>query len=71
MLERLDTPEGKSPEAVRRSFDNELGTASWLTPGRQVDPGNGKDPGAPDWWVNEEDASQSFLNSMGVVFPNG
>ncbi len=71
MLERLDIPEGEKPEMIRKKFDNELGVPNWPTPGRRIDPGVEIDPDAPVWWTNEEDASQSFLSSMGVVFPNG
>jgi hypothetical protein len=72
MLERLDIPDGADPEDVRKAFDNELSTAAWGTPGKpmRVDIEE-RDPAAPSWWIDEEDASQSFLASMGVVFPDG
>jgi hypothetical protein len=71
MIQRLDVGSEQDAEVVRKSFDDELGVAMWQTPGRPIDPERETDPDAPAWWAGEEDASQTFLNSMGVVFPNG
>lgn len=71
MLERLDIGDGEDAEKVRRSFDNELGVSGWGTPGRPLDPEVEKDPDAPSWWTGEEDASQAFLASQGVIFTDG
>ena len=70
MLERLDAPEGKNPADVRKEFDNELSVAAWAAPGRPINPEKEKDPAAPSWWTGEEDASQTFLSSMGVILPD-
>jgi hypothetical protein len=71
MLERLHVPEGKNPEEIRKEFDNELGVTAWATPGRPINPEKETDRSAPSWWTGEEDASQSFLSSMGVILPDG
>jgi hypothetical protein len=71
LLERLEVPEGEKPEDVRKAFDNELGITAWATPGKPMKAERETDPDAPSWWTGEEDASQAFLSSMGVVFPNG
>jgi hypothetical protein len=63
-IERLKHDE-KQPERPRHDFDNTLGVRSWETPGgarlRAVV------EGAPSWWDGDEEASQQFLASMGVV----
>lgn len=73
MVQRVvNVPEGEDPREARKKFDNELGVAGWGTPGVPMKTEIGeRDEDAPTWWVDEEDASQSFLSSMGVVFPNG
>lgn len=66
MVQRLNVKEDEDPEAVRRSFDRELLVPQWRTPyGGDIDRDD-IEPGAPDWWVGEDDASASFLSSMGV-----
>jgi len=37
--------------------------AVWSAPTRPVVP---REPGAPDWWTGPEEASESFLQAMGV-----
>lgn len=71
MLQHLDVPEGQTEASVRRAFDDDLGVALWGTPGVPLSINDDRDPDAPSWWTDEEDASQSFLSSMGVTFPNG
>jgi hypothetical protein len=67
MVQRLNTDqEGKTPEQVRREFDNGLRVGEWDTPGTGSNP-HAHDDGSPSWWRGEEDASQSFLQSMGVA----
>ncbi|MDJ1137928.1 hypothetical protein [Streptomyces iconiensis] len=70
MLQRLIVREGQTEEAARREFDTALGVSAWRTPGHRVvvpvavEP---RDPAAPDWWHGDDDASNSFLASMGVT----
>jgi hypothetical protein len=63
-LERLRQDE-KQPEKPRHDFDGTLDVRSWMIPGgarvRVVE------EGAPAWWNGDEDASQQFLASMGVM----
>jgi hypothetical protein len=70
MLQRvMSVPEGEDPNEARKKFDNELGVAGWGTPGAPMKAEfDERDPDAPSWWVDDEDASQTFLSSMGVVF---
>lgn len=73
MLERLDyhqesKPESLrlSPEQVRSQFDNELRVPVWrITPETEAVPDT-RPEGAPAWWDSDEEASSSFLSSMGV-----
>jgi hypothetical protein len=67
MLQRLIVREGQTEEQARARFDADLGVSAWALPGRdrrtvEQQP----NPGAPWWWHGAEDASQSFLASMGV-----
>lgn len=70
MLQRLDYSEEEGD--VRGKLDLALGVASWPAPGRPVVPVertveiDGETFNPPAWWRGEEDASQSFLASMGV-----
>ena len=63
-IERL-RHDDKNPERPRADFDNAVSVHSWQTPGgtfkRVVE------EGAPSWWTGDEDASQQFLASMGVI----
>lgn len=55
----------KQPERPRYDFDHALDVRNWDIPGgarkRVIE------EGAPSWWTGDEDASQQFLASMGVV----
>lgn len=64
MVARL--PADETGKTERPQLDNALGVAGWPTPGgaRYVIK---REPGAPSWWQGEEEASQSFLSSAGVV----
>lgn len=67
MLQRLRVREGQSVEDARKVLDDMLMVGGWTVPGlepRQVKP---RDPRAPWWWTTGEDASDSFLRSMGVT----
>lgn len=68
MISRLDIPENGNPVEIRKRFDNELGVAGWGTPGTPMRADRSEKDDAPLWWTGEEDASQDFLTSMGVVF---
>jgi len=67
MTERLPVGENEKYEDVRRRFDEQLGVAGWTVPGQKVREPAAREPGAPLWWVDEEEASASFMKSMGVV----
>lgn len=68
MLQRLIVRDGQSEEQARARFDADLGVSAWAVPGRDRRPMQPKaDDGAPWWWHGAEDASQSFLASMGVT----
>ena len=73
MVQRLDGSEEEG-ENVRAKLDRAVDVASWQTPltrthtpaSRTVDI-DGEEFVAPSWWRGDEEASQSFLASMGVV----
>jgi hypothetical protein len=68
MLQRLIVHNGQTEEQARARFDASLGVSAWALPGRdRREPEPQQDPGAPWWWTSDEDASQSFLASMGVT----
>lgn len=63
----------RMPERPRQELDQELDTSAWHVPGGpevKATPRE-KEPGAPSWWRGDEDASQMFLQSMGVVIQGG
>ncbi|MFJ8538185.1 hypothetical protein [Streptomyces sp. NPDC093591] len=67
MLQRLIVHDGQTEEQARARFDADLGVSAWALPGRERRAMEQKaEPGAPWWWHGPEDASQSFLASMGV-----
>lgn len=66
MLQRLRVRDRQSPEDARKSLDLRLGVSAWTVPGREPLTAEPVDPKAPWWWTGSEDASQSFLRSMGV-----
>ncbi len=72
MVKRLDVEkEGQKPEDIRRSFDSKLGVSRWEHPLSPLDkdddePEEQIDPNAPWWWHGDEEASTTFLTSMGV-----
>lgn len=67
MLQRLDFPEGTTPEEARARLDSELGVRGWGIPGATtVVEVPAVDPRAPLWWQGEEEASSSFLAAMGI-----
>jgi hypothetical protein len=71
MLTRLRYDD-KNPEQPRRLLDQELGVSGWRSIGNQR-PIKTKDvpDNAPAWWQGDEEASQSFMQSMRVVVTDG
>ena len=66
MLQRMPVRDGQSLEDARRVFDDQLGVSGWGTPTSAPHGVELRDPKTPWWWVDAEEASQSFLTSMGV-----
>lgn len=55
-------------EEAHRELDVQLAVSRWRTHWSQPEPGaDDRDPTAPVWWVDEEEASASFLEAMGVM----
>jgi hypothetical protein len=67
MTQRLTIREGQTAEAARRQFDGQLGVSAWATPSQPMSEPEPRDVGAPWWWEGAEEASDSFLTSMGVT----
>ncbi|MDX2759136.1 hypothetical protein PV729_45160 [Streptomyces europaeiscabiei] len=68
MIARLPVRENEQPDTARRRFDGQLGVRTWATPSTELKaPDPARDPKAPWWWDGAEDASQTFLKSMGVT----
>jgi hypothetical protein len=66
MLQRVRVRDGQSAEDARRSLESML-RIRWTVPGRGRRSVEARDPRAPWWWHSAEEASDSFLKSMGVV----
>ena len=66
MLQRVRVHEGQSAEDARKVLDLTLSVAGWAVPGSEPKPVKTRDPKAHWWWTDAEDASESFLKSMGV-----
>ncbi len=66
MCSRLRVPEGQTHEAALRQFDARLSVVGWGMPGSEATEVT-REEGAPWWWDGENEASDSFLASMGVV----
>lgn len=66
MTQRLRVREGQSAQDARKVLDSMLSVAGWAVPGSEPVQVAPRDPKAPWWWVDEEDASQSFLAAVGV-----
>jgi hypothetical protein len=68
MLQGLIVHDGQTEAQARDRFDADLGVSAWALPGRERRPIQPpEEPGAPWWWAGAEDASQSFLQAMGVT----
>lgn len=66
MLQRVRVHEGQSAEDARKVLDSALSVTGWAVPGSGPKHVKQRDPKAPWWWTDEEDASDSFLKAMGV-----
>lgn len=66
MLQRLNYRQNEKPENARKRFDRQLAVQLWGSPTHAMDAADTVDPATPWWWDGAEDASQSFLTSMGV-----
>jgi hypothetical protein len=66
MTKRVRIRDGQSAEDARKSLDAMLSVAGWTVPGREPVQVARRDPRAPYWWYGSEDASETFLTSMGV-----
>lgn len=66
MLRRLSPGKGQTPEQARKALDGMLEVSGWASPGHEPRR-SPRDPGTPWWWESPEEASDSFLKSMGVV----
>lgn len=67
MIQRLPVRENETPDRARKRFDGQLGVRNWATPSTEAKEPAPRDPKAPWWWEGAEDASQTFLKSMGVT----
>lgn len=66
MIERLDY-DSDQPERPRRELNQTLDVDAWQLPGVRPRKPQVVEVGQPSWWRGDEDASQSFLASMGMV----
>ena len=57
-------------EDAQRALDNDLLVDVWRVDRAQDQRESTRDPLAPGWWTDDDEASSSFLNAMGVV-PGG
>ncbi len=65
MVSRLRVDDDEDADDVRRGFDNEFGVVRWQVPGGGNKYADVKiEEGAPSWWVDDEEASQSALATM-------
>ena len=67
MLKRLSPKKGQTMDDARRALDQRLRVSSWGLPGLETVSQAEYDPSVPYWWGGAEEASQSFLKSMGVA----
>lgn len=73
MLQRLDYDQkDKTSKQVRQEFDSMLLTKAWRISDAAVSrrEAAGVATNAPGWWEGEEEASSSFLSSMGITLDN-
>lgn len=58
--------EGQTAEEARLVLDDMLSVSGWAVPGADVKRVPLRDPKAPWWWTNAEDATTQSLRAMGV-----
>lgn len=58
----------KALEKNRTSLEQSFSVSRWRVSPDSADPADvpGRDPLAPDWWIDDTDASQSSLTAMGM-----
>lgn len=67
MIQRIAPEEDQTHEEVRQELDDVLDVAAWRSSRRVTAPERPpEDEGAPSWWHGDEDASASFLKTVGV-----
>ncbi|MDF2711380.1 hypothetical protein AB0E25_33510 [Streptomyces bobili] len=66
MVQRVADRENERPGTARKRFDGQLGVRDWAVVGDEDREPEPRDSNAPWWWDSAEEASQSFLASMGV-----
>ena len=72
MIQRISPEEDQEYEDVRRELDDVLDVAAWRSSRRARAPERPPvDEGAPSWWHGDEDASVSFLKTVGVSLEHG
>ena len=51
---------------ARDALDEPLGVRSWPLPGQRPRPVVVREPGVPDWWAGDAEASASMMAALGV-----
>jgi len=58
----------ENPARYRQELDRALAVTTWPVPGTaRASRRRREEPRAPAWWEGDEEASQTFLRSMGVL----
>lgn len=63
MLDSLPIRTKETEPNRRAELNSQLRVGDWAAPGQVVSP---QRRGVPSWWTSEEEASDSFLKSMGI-----
>lgn len=66
MQDGVQAEEGRTLDDAIHQMHNALGVPRWRVVRDQQVSAPERDPLAPLWWDDEEEASSSFLNAMGV-----
>jgi hypothetical protein len=67
MCQRVEPGENEPEDAAQQRLDADLEVRLWRVPGQAEPAPVEVEEGAPWWWHGDEDASQAFLASQGVV----
>lgn len=67
MCQRVESRENEPADAAHQRLDADLEVRLWTVPGQAAPEPVEVEEGAPYWWHGDEDASQAFLSSQGVV----